>query len=73
MTESKERGLYPKYKVERVDGKPIPHGCIVLEFGDPIARQALQIWALEMSYEGYQQVHADVMKTLEELDKLEND
>lgn len=63
--QEKQIGLYGKYHVDRVDGKPITQGCIVLEFKDPIARPAIQFWAETMREAGYHQVHADVMAKLQ--------
>ncbi len=62
---NKTLGLYDKYKVERIDGKPLKGGAIVLEFGDPVARIAIFAWAQEMEYHGYHQVSADVLAQLE--------
>lgn len=51
---SKDKGLYKKYNVTRVDGKPIKGGnCIVMEFGDPIARVAIKAWTKELDKNGY--------------------
>lgn len=46
MPDDKERGLYRKYNVERVDGKPLKGGgALVLEFGDPQAWNAIEEYA----------------------------
>lgn len=60
----KNKGLYGKYKVERVDGKPIKDGCIVLEFNDPIARKVIFRWARYMRDAGHFQVYEDVLDKL---------
>lgn len=39
-----DRGLYPKYRVEKLNGKPIG-ACFVLEESDPFAVQALLAYA----------------------------
>ncbi len=57
-------GLYGKYKVARVDGKPIGF-CFVLEpEKDPIARTALQTYAEATPNE---QLREDLLAVLEEL------
>jgi hypothetical protein len=38
-------GLVGKYRVDRVDGKPLAGGCFVLEYGDPLAVAALEAYA----------------------------
>lgn len=43
------RGLYNKYQVTRCDGKPLKGGCIVLEWGDPNAREGIQAFADALS------------------------
>jgi hypothetical protein len=40
-----ERGLYGKYRVEKVNGKPVGE-CFVLEAHDPHAIAALRAYAL---------------------------
>lgn len=60
---SKEKGLYKKYHVERIDSKPV-NDCIVLEFKDPIARKAIKHWAFLMRTEGYKELYRDVMDKL---------
>ena len=47
-------GLFHKYIVERVDGKPLKGGgCIVLEFGDPNARVGIKAYADHVRSKGY--------------------
>lgn len=61
MTADPTRGLYGKYLVERVDGKPLKGGrCIVLEVGDPNAWPALWEWADTVDDAGYAALAADV-------------
>lgn len=57
----RERGLYGKYRVERVDGKGIDR-CIVLELHDPNSWDALLTWANTVEVDGYVQLAADVRK-----------
>ena len=59
----KTKGLYKKYEVTRVDGKPIDN-CIVLEFKDPIARDAIHKWASDMYLSGHKQLFYDVQKEI---------
>ena len=40
----RERGLYPKYRVEKLNGRPIGE-CFVLEQHDPHAVAALRAYA----------------------------
>lgn len=63
----KNKGLVKKYNVERTDGKPIKHGCIVLEFGDEIAHKAIEQWAISMRDAGYSKVYLDVTDKLAEI------
>lgn len=65
--DDKKRGIYAKYIVDRVDGKDIPNGCVVLEFNDPIARPAILNWANRMLDAGYEQVYIDVIAKLSEI------
>jgi len=50
------KGLYQKYEVRRVDGKPMPRGCIVLEWDDPNAWMAIQSFASELWAVGYKEL-----------------
>ena len=69
MADQKDRGLYGKYLVERVDGKPLKGGmCIVLEVGDPNAHEALHIWADTVEADGYVQLAEDVRAQLPDRD-----
>lgn len=42
-----ERGLYAKYRVERVDGKPIGEVFVLEPERDPYAASALEGYAME--------------------------
>lgn len=53
-------GLVGKYHVERVDGKPLAGGCFVLEYGDPLVREALAAYARSASEAGYLQLAKDL-------------
>lgn len=65
MADIKERGLYGKYRVERVDGKDIGR-CIVLELDDPNAWPALLTWADTVEADGYEALAADVRQWVTE-------
>ena len=61
-------GLYGKYHVERVDGKPLKGGrCVVLEVGDPNAWAALAAWADTVEEAGYVPLASDVRRMLAEV------
>lgn len=65
MTETHERGLYGKYRVERVDGKEIgPRGCIVLEVDDDRTHAALAVWAERVERDGFSALAGDVWAAL---------
>jgi hypothetical protein len=65
MSDDPTRGLYGKYRVERIDGKSIKGGrCIVLEVGDPNAWPALSQWAETVHTAGYLDLAADVRRLL---------
>lgn len=63
MPDNKEKGLYGKYRVERVDQKPIGD-CLVLEFKDPNTHRALAEYARTVRKDGYEQLANDVEKLL---------
>lgn len=66
MSNDRTRGLYEKYRVERIDGKPLKGGmCIVLELGDPNARPALLMWARTMQERGFEALSDDMFALLE--------
>lgn len=66
-TAEKHKGLYQKYKVEKLNGRPMGEkGCIVLEFDDPIAKEAIITWAKSMRDAGYVQVWKDIAAKLGE-------
>lgn len=46
----KVRGLYPKYEVRKLNGKPVGP-CFVLEASDPHAPAALRAYAMSCSDE----------------------
>lgn len=64
MSDNRERGLYKKYNVERVDGKPV-EDAIVLEFKDELSRVIIQAWACRMFDAGYKDVYYDVQSKLD--------
>lgn len=59
MADNTERGLYDKYLVERLDGKPVGR-CIVLEVRDPNAHPALITWTETMRAAGYNALADDM-------------
>lgn len=61
----KNTGLIEKYIVERLDGKPLKGGCIVLEFGDPNAWAAIDVWAATVDNAGYAALAADVRRLVD--------
>jgi hypothetical protein len=61
----KERGLFEKYHVERVDGKPMPAGCIVLEWKDTNAWPGIAAFSRAVRSAGYLQLSDDLDKHLE--------
>ena len=65
MADNKDRGIYGKYRVERVDGKQIDR-CIVLELDDPNAWEALLTWADTVAEDGYEALAGDVRAWVDE-------
>lgn len=63
-----ERGLYQKYVVDRTDGKPIEHGCIVLEWDDPNARKGIKAFSEAVRADGYDALADDLDHTLDAWD-----
>lgn len=60
-------GLIGKYRVERVDGKPLKGGrCIVLELGDPNTWDAMLTWADTVERKGYKALAIDVRAMVNE-------
>jgi hypothetical protein len=49
----RDQGLFQKYKVARVDQKPITDGCIVLEWKDPNARKGIAAFSEAVRSDGY--------------------
>lgn len=61
----KSRGLFGKYYVDRVDGKPLKDdGCIVLEFKDSNARVGIYAFSRKVRSEGYFLLADDIDKKL---------
>ena len=58
----KERGVYQKYHVTRVDGKYPDSIYFVLRDGDPLARWALLAYAIAAWFAGYRRLSADIIK-----------
>lgn len=59
-------GLTGKYIVERVDGKDMPHGCIVLEWKDPNARAGIAAFSEAVRRDGYIALADDLDNKLKE-------
>lgn len=49
----RENGFYGKYRVERIDGKPITKGCVVMEFKDPNGRAGIKAFSKAVRADGY--------------------
>jgi hypothetical protein len=68
-TEDRKRGLYPKYQVERINDPVAKHaGCryFVLDpQHDPIARDALALYAARAERDGYRELARDLHKWLQ--------
>jgi len=60
-----KRGVYEKYRVERVDGKPI-EWCFVLEIGDLLARQTLREYVRLSAIAGKGNLASDLEALLDE-------
>lgn len=60
----KNIGLFKKYEVKKLSNPEKELDCVVLEFDDPIARQALEFWAELMRKNGYSEVHKDTIEKL---------
>lgn len=65
----KNKGILKIYNVERIDGKPIKDGCIVLEFDDPNAREGIEDFAAKVYREGYKEFAADLWAKLKRYEK----
>lgn len=61
-------GLIHKYDVRRTDGKPITHGCIVLEWDDPNARKGIKAFSEAVRADGYESLADDLDRTLDAWD-----
>lgn len=64
--DDKEKGLYKKYNVSRVDGKPMGW-CFVLEEKDPRAIPALEAYAISAREVGYQKLYDDLKIVIEKM------
>lgn len=60
----KSKGLFRKYKVTKLSKPKEPVDCIVLEWGDPIARKAILAWAEAMRDAGHLALYQDVTDRL---------
>ena len=66
-------GLHQKYVVERTDGKPIEHGCIVLEWDDPNARVGIRAFAEAVREDGYLSLADDLDRVLASWEPVSNE
>ncbi len=64
---NKEVGIYQKYEVKKLSNPEKKMDCIVLEWDDPLAWDAIEIWGRQMSIAGYEQVWIDVRDKLKAL------
>lgn len=60
IDEKKAKGLLLRYKVERVDGKTITDGCMVMEWKDKNARRAIYAFARAVEADGYKNLAMDI-------------
>lgn len=61
-------GLIKKYSVERTDGKPMPLGCIVMEWKDPNARKGIAAFSAAVRADGYTALADDLDAHLADFD-----
>jgi hypothetical protein len=61
--DDKTRGMYKKYDVSRMDGRPMGR-AIVLEIDDPNSWPALLVWSLTVLAAGYEALAEDVTETV---------
>lgn len=64
LEQNKKFGIYKKYEVTKISNPEKKIDCIVMEFDDPIARVAIEVWADEMAQKGYLAVAKDVYRKL---------
>lgn len=60
----KNKGLFRKYSVIKLDNVNKEMDCIVLEFDDPIARKGIKAWAQAMTEAGYFKCSQEVLNKL---------
>ncbi len=61
----KDKGLMVKYKVDRVDGKPMRgEFAIVLEGGDPNCWDSIETFARSLDDAGYHNAAKDIRQSL---------
>lgn len=69
---SKDAGLAIRYRVERVDGKPVDW-CFVLQDTDPLALPALRAYASAAREAGYAALARDLETKAREMEKSRGD
>ena len=67
---NKNDGLFKKYDVNRIDGKIIKDGCLVLEFKDELAHSAIEEYAYSVGESGNGQLKLDIINHLESVQSL---
>ncbi len=60
----KEKGLYGKFFVQKINNPDKKIDCIVLEFDDPIARIGIEAWGKECIIKGYKKLGHEVLEKL---------
>lgn len=60
----KNKGLFQKYYIEKISNPEKQIDAIVLEFDDPIAREGIWSWAIEMRNNGYYKCYSDTIDKL---------
>lgn len=68
----KDKGLYKKYEVTKLNNPTKKLDCIVLEFDDPIARVGIRAWADAMAKNGYYACATEVMRKWNEHERGES-
>jgi len=65
--ELKEKGLFHKYYVERVDGKPMGFAFVLEPARDPMAAEALSLYAVLADEAGYKELAKDLHAILKRI------
>lgn len=65
----KNKGLYQKYEVKKLTNPDKVMDCIVLEFDDPISRNALHSYVDILIDHGYEELAKDIYCKLAEYER----